>query len=407
MTPTILFDLDDTLLLNRTDSFMPAYLQVLSGFLANRFKGDLLIQNLLFATQKMLANTRPDRTLEQVFDSYFYPALGIERSEIQSDLDEFYGEIFPTLRPLTSVRPEAIRLVERVFEQGYRVAVATNPLFPRTAILQRLSWAGLPVTDYPFHLVSSYENFHFAKPNPAYFAEILAQLGWPEGPAIMVGNDEQNDTLPAQSAGLATFLIREIEPSSSPEWDTPHFQGNFRDIAPWLDRFEGLHLQADCATAESLRAVLVSTPAAFDILVRQQPADQLLAKPAPGEWCLTEIICHLRDVTAEVDIPRVEKVLREDNPFLPGMVTDPWAEQRGYCTQDGTKALAKLIDIRMQLIDLLAGLNPADWDRPSRHAIFGPTNLRELVGFTATHDKTHIRQAMETIAAVAKSAAGG
>ena len=55
--------------------------------------------------------------------------------------------------------------------------VATNPIFPRKAILHRLSWAGLAPEQVPFALITDYERFHFAKPNPAFFAEILAQLG--------------------------------------------------------------------------------------------------------------------------------------------------------------------------------------------------------------------------------------
>ena len=73
--------------------------------------------------------------------------------------------------------------------------IATNPLFPRTAIYQRLEWAGLPPDKYPFSLIPSYETFHFAKPNPTYFAEFLTISGWPDGPMIMVGNDLEHDIL--------------------------------------------------------------------------------------------------------------------------------------------------------------------------------------------------------------------
>jgi len=45
---------------------------------------------------------------------------------------------------------------------------------------------------------------------------------------------------------------------------------------------------------------------------------------------------------------------------------------------------------------LMDGLQ-AEWDRPARHAIFGPTSLQELVGFMAEHDRLHVRQAFEAI----------
>ena len=87
------------------------------------------------------------------------------------------------------------------------LAIATNPLFPLTAIEQRLDWAGLSPEEYPFSIVPSYENAHFAKPNPAFLAELLARLGWPEGPVVMVGDDPDNDVRCGLELGLARFLV--------------------------------------------------------------------------------------------------------------------------------------------------------------------------------------------------------
>jgi len=108
-----------------------------------------------------------------------------------------------------------VSFVEEALGRGYRLAIATSPLFPLTAIQQRLAWAGLPVEKYPFAVVSSYETFHFAKPNPAYYAEMLARLGWPEGPVVMVGNELVNDVSPARQSGLPVFCI--AEESISPD----------------------------------------------------------------------------------------------------------------------------------------------------------------------------------------------
>jgi hypothetical protein len=37
------------------------------------------------------------------------------------------------------------------------------------------------------------------------------------------------------------------------------------------------------------------------------------------------------------------------------------------------------------------------WSRRARHAIFGPTNFLEVVGFIADHDRLHIQQAWKTM----------
>jgi len=118
--------------------------------------------------------------------------------------------------------------------------------------------------------------------------------------------------------------------------------------------------------------------------------------PAPAEWCLTEIIGHLRDVEREVNLPRLRKVLAEQNPFLVGEATDVWVKERNYAGQDGYQALADFTAARKEVLELLDGL-AAEWSRPARHAIFGPTTLQELVGFVAGHDRAHVQQVWKTL----------
>jgi uncharacterized damage-inducible protein DinB len=124
----------------------------------------------------------------------------------------------------------------------------------------------------------------------------------------------------------------------------------------------------------------------------QLTSQQWRDRPAPEEWSLTEIFCHLRDVDHEVNIPRIEKIVSGEVPFLAGINTDTWANEREYLHQDGPAALQEFIAARMRLVQILETLSEADWQREARHAIFGPTTLRELVSFIVTHDRSHIQQ---------------
>jgi hypothetical protein len=98
MTLILLLDLDDTLLSNRIQTFQPAYLKALGRHLSRYIAPEKMIPELLASTQKMLSNNRPDQTLEEVFDSSFYPALGITKQDIHLEIECFYSEIFPSLR---------------------------------------------------------------------------------------------------------------------------------------------------------------------------------------------------------------------------------------------------------------------------------------------------------------------
>ena len=143
-------------------------------------------------------------------------------------------------------------------------------------------------------------------------------------------------------------------------------------------------------------ACLRATPAALATLTATLSSDTWLHFPQPGEWCLTEILCHLRDVEREVHQPRFRRVLKEPDPFIAGEVTDRWVQERQYSKQDGRQALADFVAARKETLTMLDGLE-TEWSRTCRHAIFGPTTLQELVGFTAEHDRAHIQQVWKTI----------
>jgi FMN phosphatase YigB (HAD superfamily) len=397
MTLTLLLDLDDTCLGNSMDTFIPAYLHALGEHLAAYVPPDKMVPTLLASTQLMLQNKRPDRRLKQVFDQAFFPTLGIEAEEFQNQIDSFYVEKFPSLEGLTQFRPEAVRMVEGAFARGYNVVIASNPLFPLTAILQRLNWAGLPPQKYPFSLIPSYESYFFAKPNTAFFAETLSRLGWPEGPVVMVGDDLNLDINPARQLGLGTFWINNNEQPSLDNPDVSDGHGTLAELLPWLDATPKEHLIPDYTLPVGMLAILRSSPAVLEAISGDLDNATWTKHPAPGEWSFTEILCHFRDVDAEVNLPRIVSVLQGTNPFIPGIDTDQWAEERLYFCQNGREALNDFISSRIQLLDILDDLKPDDWSHPARHAIFGPTILNELVSIIVGHDRLHIQQAYTSL----------
>lgn len=401
MTLTLLLDLDDTLLHSNTDVLIPAYFEKLAGFLAHRVDPKLLIKELLAGSQLMFENQRPDLTLDQVFSQHFFPAIGVERDEIQPELDRFYDQVFPTLKDFTTPRPGNVDLVDYAFAQQWQVVIATNPLFPRKAIEHRLRWAGLPPEKYPFALITSMENSHFTKTTPAYYAEILGKLGWESDPVLMVGDDPQMDMASAAKAGLPIYWVRP-EGTYAPELqDEP--QGTFADFQGWIRAVDVNTLQPELKNPSALVSSLQSAPAVLDTLLRGLDLDEWASRPDPDAWAITEILCHLRDLDREVNIPRLDTFLTNENPFITGKNTDPWAQERNYIAQDGPAAFRDFITARLELVEKLQALTPEGWQLRGRHTIFGPTYLQELIGFVAEHDRTHIQQAITIQRAVCET----
>lgn len=403
MNALLLLDLDDTLLRNNIDAFLPEYLNAFSSFVSDKIDQQTFVKSLMAGTQAMVRNRQPDCTLKEVFDSVFFPLTGAEPQDFQSIADLFYRDVFPSLRKLTEPIPQAQTLVDEAIRRSYRLAITTNPLFPLTAILQRLMWAKLPVDRYPFELISSYETFHFAKPDPAYFAEALGRLGWPDGPLIMIGDDAERDIGPARKLGLASYWVDHQMSSGQPK-DLSSFQGGpLEGILNWIDESPIEILIPEFNSPEAFIAILRSTPAVLDGLSRSLSRADWLVRPSEDEWSLTEVICHLRDVDEEVNLPRLKMVIETTNPFLAGQDTDRWAESRNYYLQDGRQAFMDFMAARRKVIDLLESLAAEDWDRPARHAIFGPTTLRELVKILAAHDRLHQQQVHQLVGQIAGS----
>jgi FMN phosphatase YigB (HAD superfamily) len=398
MNGTILIDLDGTLLVNPMNRFVEAYLARIQTAFSSYDGGNLLTKVLMQGTQRMTLNQSPAKTLRQVFDEYFYPTLNIEKEQMQADLDRFYAVEFSKLQSITAPRPGARELVERLVANGYQIAVATNPLFPLPAIEQRLAWAGLPVEAVPYKVVASYETFHFAKPNTAFYAEILARMGWPEGPVLMIGDDMELDIEPANQLGLPTYWTPvEISdgstlPAAPASKTVPTGWGTPREAWDWLKGAAPADIMPNYKTKDAFLAVLKSTPAAIQYFIEKLPDEKIAVRARRGEWAPVEILCHLRDVDIEVNLPRIRRILKERNPHLTGVDSDVWAEERRYLQQEFESALVTFQKARMEYLGYLEELTDEDWQRPGRHTILGRTDLTELTRIAAEHDRLHIRQ---------------
>jgi FMN phosphatase YigB (HAD superfamily) len=226
----VLFDLDGTLLDNDMDVFLPRYFQAVGGAVSHILPPKEFLAHLMTATRQMVANDGRD-TNEEVFAAAFYPLLGRPRAEMEPIFEDFYARDFPALQAYTRCRPEARGVVQTAFDAGYKVAIATNPLFPASAIYQRLAWAG--VDGFPYALVTTYENSRACKPNPIYFRQIAETLGCPPEACLMVGNEA--DDLQSAHIGCRTYLVEDGTPGNfATEVPLPAYRGRLADLPQLL-----------------------------------------------------------------------------------------------------------------------------------------------------------------------------
>ncbi len=392
MTNTLLIDLDDTLLLNPFDRFMPAYLKLLADKLSPFVAPDIMIPQLMYATDQMIQNNSPAQTLEETFDANFYPPLGLSKSDLEPHLFDFYTHEFHQLQSITSMRPEALELIAQVRHNSWQIVVATNPLFPLIAMQNRLSWAGFSQNDFPFSFVTAYESMHFAKPNPAYYAEILGRFGWPHQAVGMIGNNLNEDILPTSALGIPGFWVDQNIDRLPIDLDDRSSAGSLQDALTWVSKLNHFNQEYHLSERSSIKAVLTSTPAVLDTLVGDLDESIWKEKASPQELSLLEMVSHLLDVENEINYPRMQLILNNHNPTIIGVDSDHWIKLRDYQHSRSISVLSEFIVQRQQLISLLEGLSPDQWVRPAQHTMFGPTTLEEICRFIAQHDMDHIRQ---------------
>ena len=222
MIEAVLFDLDDTLLGNDVDTFVPRYFRLLGAYAAELIPAEQLIPALLVCTRITIQNVDRTRTNDEVFWEAFTARTGLDTAVAEPFFARFYEEVFPQLQAVTVVRPLAPALVQACLDAGLKVVIATNPLFPRAAIEQRLAWAGVPVTQFDYALVTTMENMHATKPHSIYYAEILQCIGCAPDKALMVGDNWQNDIVPAATLGMHTFWM---PPTAEPPPDAALLAG--------------------------------------------------------------------------------------------------------------------------------------------------------------------------------------
>lgn len=397
MTLTLLLDLDDTLIDTNLDAFVPAYFQALSEHVQARVPPTTMLRALLIGMNVMNESEDPTRTLQDIFESKFYEELGFPKQELVEVLDDFYDTVFPTLAAHTKQRKEAVSLIEWALSCGFRIAIATDPFFPRKATYHRLRWAGLDPDQ--LELISTFEHFHFSKSHPAYYAEVLGRLGWPEGPVLMVGDNVTRDLEPAHRLGLATYWI-DGDSASSPGFEAG--RGKLADLRPWLESHHWSMLEPSFKSKDAILAILASTPAILQSLTSSLGDEQWRQEPTREDWAMNEIVCHLRDTDLEIHQLQLNLLLEREGAFIPRPETGIWANEREYLNVNGHAALAEFASARIEMLKILKQQPDEMWSRKARHAIFGPTNFQEVVSFVADHDRLHIQQAWKTLKSIQK-----
>lgn len=233
MITTLLFDLDGTLLPMDNDYFTKEYFKVLVPYVMQRLpKGAIspeeFVQKLWASTETMVRDNNREATNEEVFRDHFLATTGFSKDQIWGIVESFYETTFGELDHLAGSSSLSKEICEAALAKGYKLVLATNPLFPETAIRHRMRWAG--IGHIPFTLVTTLEKMHFCKPNPNYYKEIAEDVGVEPQECLMFGNDVYEDGM-AVKVGMQGFLVTDcIKDSGNGDRSVFDYVGTMQDV---------------------------------------------------------------------------------------------------------------------------------------------------------------------------------
>ena len=232
MLKMILFDLDGTLLPMDQEVFTKDYFKRLAAkLLPHGYQADQLVDGIWAGTAAMVKNDGTC-TNEEAFWRRFVQIFGEKALADKPIFDEYYRVEFQQVAEVCGCSAEAKDTIEELKKRGYRIALATNPIFPAIATESRIRWAGLEPEE--FELYTTYENTCYCKPNPDYYRDLLQRLDCQAEECLMIGNDVEEDMI-AESIGMKVFLLTDCMINKK-ERDISVFpHGGFKDLLQYLD----------------------------------------------------------------------------------------------------------------------------------------------------------------------------
>lgn len=233
----ILFDLDGTLLPMNQDDFANAYIKglVMTAIPAG-YEPKSFSKAVIAGTYAMVKNDG-NKTNEEVF---WDTVADIYGSNIRKDIhifDEFYRTDFQKIQSICGYEPKAKELIKYLTSKGYRIVLATNPLFPTIATESRIRWAGLEPSD--FEVFTTFEDSHYCKPNPDYYQELLDRLHLTPQECLMIGNDADDDMIAGQ-LGMKVFLLTDCIINKKGIDISVYPHGTYDDLCKFIEHLDNI-----------------------------------------------------------------------------------------------------------------------------------------------------------------------
>ncbi len=236
MRDTFLFDLDGTVLPMDLDKFMELYFYNIGEFFKDIIEPKELVKNILKSTEVMI-KTNNDKKNEEIFMTHFDSLIKVSVDDIKPMFYDFYNSTFDNVKASTHKSKYMRKSINILKEKGYKIVLATNPLFPMIANHHRIRWAGFEPNEFEY--ISSFETNSFCKPHLGYYKEVLNEINKDAENCYMIGNDVFDD-LSSGKLGIETYLITNHLLNKHNEEVKANHKGTYYDFYKFVSKLESI-----------------------------------------------------------------------------------------------------------------------------------------------------------------------
>ena len=133
--------------------------------------------------------------------------------------------------------------------------------------------------------------------------------------------------------------------------------------------------------------------------VRVLPAEIARWHPAPGEWCVNDVLGHLIEAERRGFAGRIRIILDAPTPALEGWDPAEVSRSRRDCEKPSDALLAEFLAMREDGARLVAGLTADGLAHIGRHPKVGDLSVRDVLQEWIYHDRNHLKQIVSNVQA--------
>ena len=205
MLKAVLFDLDGTLLPMNEAEYIKVYGELLNIKLTKLGLDGVKLGKLIWDSMMQMDLNDGSKTNDDIFNKTFIKFYKDEAEKYKEILLDYYTNDFKGTKIVCKDNPLAKSIIKFIKENNLLCILATNPVYPKIATINRMNFIGLDESD--FAIFTHHENSRYTKANPKYYQDLLNKFNLKPEEVLLFGNNTFEDGESSLACGIKTYLI--------------------------------------------------------------------------------------------------------------------------------------------------------------------------------------------------------